>query len=201
MSDLRVRRVGPAEAAGLSELFARTDSPCFCRYWHFDGDKNAWLDRCANRPDDNRAELEAALVRSDEQLQGVVAVDEQERVVGWMKLTPAQVVPKLFEQRLYKALPCFDAEREHCWVVGCFLIDEAHRRQGVAGLLLDAGLQLARAAGARQVEAFPRRADDVPAEQLWTGPFELYTKRGFRVVHDFAPYPVLRLVLEQAAAP
>ena len=34
----------------LAALFERAESPCFCRYWHFEGDKNAWLDRCANRP-------------------------------------------------------------------------------------------------------------------------------------------------------
>lgn len=180
-------------AEALAALFERTGSPCFCRWWHFTGDKNAWLDRCANHPSESRAELERAASDGSDEARGVVAVGEHEQVIGWMKLTRAESVPKLFEQRLYKGLPCLSGDRSGVWVVGCFLIDEAWRRQGVAGALLDAGIALARAAGARSIEAFPRRAEGVPVEQLWTGPFELFESRGFSLVNDFQPYPVLRL--------
>jgi hypothetical protein len=63
--------------------------------------------------------------------------------------------------------------------------------------LVSAGLELAREAGARAVEAFPRRAENVDGEQLWTGPFSLFERAGFEVVHDFQPYPVLQCVLER----
>jgi hypothetical protein len=46
--------------------------------------------------------------------------------------------------------------------------------------------------GAHAVEVFPRRAEGVGAEELWTGPFALLAKEGFEVVHDQAQYPVLR---------
>lgn len=190
---------GPRHAPGLVALFQRTESPCFCRWWHFEGDKNAWLDRCANRPGESRAELERALTEGNGQAQGTVALDDQDQVIGWMKVTPASSVPKLFEQRLYKGLPCLNGPRDGVWVIGCFLIDEAWRRQGVAGALLDAGIALAQRSGASSLEAFPRRADDVPAEGLWTGPFALYRARGFEVVHELAQYPVLRLSLEPRA--
>lgn len=192
MSELRALPVSAVHGAGLAALFERTGSPCFCRWWHFGGDKNAWLDRCANRPAESRDELARALATGSDEARGVVALDAADQVVGWMKCSPASAVPKLFEQRLYKGLPCLSEDRSQVWVVGCFLIDEAWRRRGVAGALLDAGLELARSSGAASLEAFPRRAEGVPAEQLWTGPFELYVARGFRVVNDFAPYPVLR---------
>jgi len=179
-------------AEGLVALFERTGSPCFCRWWHFTGDKNAWLDRCANRPTESRDELRAALRGASDEARGVVALAEAGGVIGWMKLAPALSVPKLFEQRLYKGLPCLDGERSGVWVVGCFLVDEAERRAGVAGALLDAGLAHAKRSGATAVEAFPRRAEGVPAEQLWTGPLELFEHRGFRVVNELSPYPVLR---------
>lgn len=192
MSELRALAVGPEHSQGLVALFERTGSPCFCRWWHFSGDKNAWLDRCANRPTEGRDELVAALASGSDEARGVVALDATGLVVGWMKCSPASAVEKLFQQRLYKGLPCLSEDRSRVWVVGCFLIDEAWRRRGVARRLLDAGLELAKGSGAACVEAFPRRAEGVPAEHLWTGPFELFVARGFAVVNDFAPYPVLR---------
>lgn len=195
---LTVQAAAPHHSAGLVALFQRTESPCFCRWWHFDGDKNAWLDRCANRPDQSRDELERALALGNGEARGMVALDDGGTLIGWMKLTPASGVPKLFEQRLYKGLPCLSGPRGAVWVIGCFLIDEAWRRQGVAGALLDAGIALAQRAGASSLEAFPRRADDVPAEAQWTGPYALYRARGFEVVHEETPYPVLRLPLGSA---
>lgn len=193
--------VVPADAghgAGLVALFERTGSPCFCRWWHFAGDKNAWLDRCANRPHESRDELVRALAGGGGEARGIVATDGDGVVVGWMKLAPASVVPKIFEQRLYKGLPTLAGERGGVWVVGCFLIDEAWRRRGVAGALLDRGISSARSAGATTLEAFPRRAQDEAAEQFWTGPFELYRSRGFEVVSDLSQYPVMRLALGSA---
>jgi hypothetical protein len=67
----------------------------------------------------------------------------------------------------------------------------------VADSLLAGGLELAAAHGAKSVEAFPRRAEGVPAEQLWTGPFSIYERAGFRVVTELCPYPVLRLDLAE----
>jgi hypothetical protein len=39
---------------------------------------------------------------------------------------------------------------------------------------------------------FPRRAEGVGAEELWTGPFPLLEREGFEVVHDQTQYPVMR---------
>ncbi len=72
-------------------------------------------------------------------------------------------------------------------------MDEEERRKGVARGLLAAGIEAARRAGAKQIEAFPRRAEQVSDDQLFTGPFSIFEQHGFRIVNDFAPYPVLRL--------
>ncbi len=109
-------------------------------------DEDAWLDRCANRPQDSRAEFEGALAEGSAEAHGIVALDAEGVVVGWMKLAPAMALPKLFEQRLYKGLPSLKGERSGVWVIGCFLIDESWRRRGVAGALLDRGIVSARSA-------------------------------------------------------
>lgn len=175
--------------AALVSLFARTSTPCHCQYWHFDGDKNAWLERLFHAPQENRAAFVAGLEAPG--LKGVVALAEGQ-AVGWMKLCPAERVPKLYEQRLYKALPCFSGPREAVLTVGCMLVDEDWRRRGVARSLLRAGVELATTAGAHAIEAFPRRAEQAQAPELWLGPVNVFLEAGFRIVNDFAPYPVLR---------
>jgi GNAT superfamily N-acetyltransferase len=182
----------PQLAGALSELFVRADSSCFCAYWHFPGDKNAWQARLAFEPEENRRELEA---RSREPLAGIVASDSEGRAVGWMKLEPAINLAKIYAQRTYRSLAGLTPERERVWTIGCFLVDPAWRRRGVARALLRTGIERARERGARMVEAFPRRAEGVRDEELWTGPYSLFTSEGFHIVHEQQQYPVLRLDL------
>jgi GNAT superfamily N-acetyltransferase len=176
-------------ADALVSLFARTGTPCHCQYWNFSGDKNSWLDRLFHAPDQNRDAFVAGLESPG--LKGVVALNAGQ-AVGWMKLCPAARVPKLYEQRLYKGLPCFGGARDGILTVGCMLVDEDWRRQGVARSLLRTGIELAVAAHARAIEAFPRRHEHARAPELWLGPVNVFLDAGFRIVNDFAPYPVLR---------
>jgi len=196
---VRVAVAGPEHAAGLRALFEASASSCFCRYWHFAGTKNEWLDRCAHRPEENARELEAALGSGgsgdsrDASAGGLVALDG-DRIVGWMKLTPRAAVPKLRSLPVYRGLDL--GPEDTTFAVGCFLVDPRERRRGVARALLEAAPEHARRAGARALEAYPRRAD-VPLhdEEAWQGPEGLFAKLGFVAVHDVAPYPVYRKVL------
>ena len=188
--EIRCEPLGEESSDALAALFDRVGSSCFCRYFHFEGDKNAWLGRLFHEPERNRTEL-AEHART-EGLHGVVARLADGRVVGWMKLERALALPKLYAQRTYKNLPVFEGERAHVFTVGCFLVEPDFRRQGVARALLVKGIELARAAGARALEAFPRRAEGVPDEQVFTGPFALFASEGFAVVHEQSQYPVLR---------
>lgn len=197
-SELHVERLAHRHGPALSELFERAGSPCFCRYWDFSGDKYQWQDRCANDPSQSRRELLDALDTVDEKtatmasLLGVVALTEDRTCVGWMRLATPARMDKLYEGRLYRGLPCFSGSREAVLAVACFLVDPDWRRRGVAERLLEAGIQLARETGARVLEAFPHRSAAASDEMFWLGPFSLYERQGFEVVHDFGPYPVLR---------
>lgn len=76
-------RVTPADASELLALFERVGCACHCRYWHFTGDKNAWLDRLAHHPQKNAEELVADL--NAPELLGVVARATAEGPIrGWI---------------------------------------------------------------------------------------------------------------------
>jgi GNAT superfamily N-acetyltransferase len=112
-----------------------------------------------------------------------------------MKLAPASDLGKIYDQRLYRRLPCFDGDRRGVYAIGCFLVDEPWRRRGVARALVRGGIAAARAWGAAAIESFPRRCATATDGELWTGPPEVLLEAGFAVVHDFLPYPVLRFTL------
>src|SRR5262249_39429456 len=124
-SSLRCERASSQHAEGLLALFEGAGSGCYCNYWHFEGDKNAWLERCYVKPEENRAALVARLAGSE--LCGVVALVEQ-RVSGWLKLTPASALAKLYAQKPYRGLPqLLGADRESVYAVGCLYVSEAER--------------------------------------------------------------------------
>jgi len=188
-SGLVLEAAGPEHADALLSLFERTATPCQCQYWHFSGDKNAWLDRLFHAPELNRSAFAESLAQSG--LKGVVALRES-KAIGWMKLCLAETIPKLYDQRLYKGLPCFNGPRDGVLSVGCLLVDEELRRSGVARALVRRAVELGEQSGARAIEAFPRRSELAGSAELWTGPASIFLGAGFKIINDFQPYPVLR---------
>jgi GNAT superfamily N-acetyltransferase len=194
---MNVEPLAAAHLAGLAALFDAASSSCFCRWWHFRGNKNEWLDRCAHRPEENRAELEQALADGDPSARGLVAIDGG-RVVGWMKLTPRAAVAKLRALPVYRALDL--GPEDTTLSVGCFLVDPAARGRGVARALLEGAETWARRWGARAIEGYPRRsAEALHDEEAWQGPEDLFRALGFEAVVDVAPYPVYRKVFDEPA--
>jgi GNAT superfamily N-acetyltransferase len=180
-----IEPLAPKHAGVWADLFARAESPCFCRYWHFTGDKNAWLDRCANHPEENRAEaaFEDALV----------AIDEG-KIVGHLKIAPRATLPKLRKLPVYRALDL--GPDDGVFSIGCMLVDPGARRHGVARALVEATPAFVRARGGTIVEAYPRRPIDLLREdEAWMGPEALYRSCGFTVVNEDGPYLVMRLTV------
>jgi GNAT superfamily N-acetyltransferase len=195
-AELEYERAAQRHADGLLELFESAGSGCFCNYWHFEGDKNAWLERCYLHPEQNRAALVARLEAPS--LCGVVARSGTS-IAGWMKLEPAQAMARLYAQRVYKSLPCLARDPAGIYTIGCFFVLESRRGEGIARSLLRAGIELARHGGGKALEAFPRalapEAERVRADQAWLGPESLYIEAGFARVSEPRAYPVLRLDL------
>jgi GNAT superfamily N-acetyltransferase len=179
-----------SHAAAWVALFDACGSSCFCRYWHFAGDKNTWLARCAFEPNANRDEQLALVTARDDAARGVVAFDG-ELCVGWMKLTPRAVLSKLRRLPVYKSLDL--GPDEGAWSIGCLLVRESHRRNGVARALVGAAADFVRAWGGRSVEGYPRHADaPLHDEEAWMGPERAFLDAGFTPIAGEEPYRVFR---------
>jgi len=190
-AQLEIRPAEPRHAAGLAALFASNGFGCYCRFWHFGGNSREWLERCAQRSDENCSEMRARLTEGSPEMWGMVATLGAE-LVGWLKLAPSPLLSKLVDQRLYKDLPCFTADRARTFCVACLLVREDQRHRGVARALLAGAVERAPAWGALAIEAFPRSDPELADASLMLGPTSLFLEAGFEVVHDFYPYPVLR---------
>jgi GNAT superfamily N-acetyltransferase len=189
-TELRVEPLGESNADAWAALFDACGCACFCRYWHFEGSKEQWLARS----------FEAVTLNCDEQLalvragavegRGLLAMRSRD-AVGWMKLAPRARLPKLRNQRAYRAVDL--GPDEGIWSVGCFLVRPAERRRGVATALVMAAEEWARAWGARAIEAYPHRVTyALHDEEAWMGPESIFVEQRWRAVHDVAPYPVYR---------
>lgn len=188
-------RMTAARLPGLVALFEAAGSPCHCRFFHFAGDTNAWLERCFHAPEQNREELASAALAGSPEADGVVALDG-ERVIGWAKLAPTTIMRKRYDGRFYRGLPHLAGDRPGGATLGCFLVHPEHRRRGVARALAAGAVTVARAAGYRFVDAFPRcRDEELGPDEMWTGPMAALLAAGFQVVSPHEQYPVLELRL------
>lgn len=194
MTELRTELARFDHAKGLDELFQAAGSPCYCRFWHFNGTNNEWLDICANTPKQNADGFFRALETNHDEARGIVAIDANERVVGWLKVAPTPVMRKAYERRFYKQLPVLQGNRDGVFLIACALVHPASRKRGVAKALVAAAVKLAPTFGATVLEALPCRPNEpvVMDEALWTGPMGAYLTNGFVEVGGFDMYPVLR---------
>lgn len=192
---LTAEPLSPRTLQGLLALFDAAGSACFCRYQHFSGDKNEWLARLAFSPEENSAELSLRVATGDDEGAGIVAL-EGGVVVGWSKLSRADTVKKIYEQRYYRGLPILKRDATGVLTLGCFLVHPSHRRRGVTHALVQGAIASARERGARSIEAFPRvSSEPLQDEELWTGTASTLVRAGFVAVMSDPPYPVYRLEL------
>jgi GNAT superfamily N-acetyltransferase len=198
---VRVVALDEATAPAWQALFERCGSPCFCRYWHFEGKKSDWLERCAMRPEENRDE-QLALVRGGAlEGRGLLAMEDA-TAIGWMKLAPRARLPKLRRQGAYRPLDL--GPDEGVWSIGCLLVQPDRRSHGVARALVAASPGYVRdwaGPGARAVEAYPRGDTGISPhrlhdEEAWVGTQRLFESCGFVRVSGEPAYPVMQKVIE-----
>lgn len=154
---------------------------CHCVAWWvptWDG----WGERTA----EENAALRRTLCERGE-YDGLLAYVRDEPV-GWCQVGPRDRLAKLVGQLELEASPT-------TWAVTCFLVAPGHRRRGVAGALLAAAVEAARAAGATRLEGYPRTGAVLEDEEAWTGTETLFTRAGFTVDRPGAPRAVVALEL------
>jgi GNAT superfamily N-acetyltransferase len=103
--------------------------------------------------------------------------------VGWCQCGPRDRLPKLVQQFRLQPDP-------KVWAITCLLISPTIRKKGLAAHLLEEVLQDLRAKGVPRVQAFPRRGQNLPDEDVWTGPEALYRQAGFVLERDNPEKPI-----------
>ncbi|MDP9152155.1 MAG: GNAT family N-acetyltransferase [Myxococcota bacterium] len=187
---LRVEALGERNLTAWTALFAACRSTCFCRFWDFEGDNNAWLARCMNEPDANEREQCVAIRAGSLQGRGLLAL-KGDQAVGWIKTAPRSTLAKLRRRGPYRSLDL--GADDGVWSIACLLVHPTERRAGVARTLVAAAEGAVRGWGGRVVEAYPHRAGHpLHDEEAWMGPERLFVSLGYVAFHDGAPYPIYR---------
>ena len=147
----------------------------------------------ATTADQRRADLRAQTAA--EVPPGVLAYDDAGVPSGW-----CAVAPRADYQRLvsYPAAAATEDE-DQLWAVTCFVVRVGKRRQGLAEVLLDGAVDLARRHGARAVEGYPldTTVRAASSAELFHGPLSVFQRLGFSEVgaRTSKARPIVRLDL------
>lgn len=103
------------------------------------------------------------------------------RPVGWCALGRREDMGRLQRSRTIP-LP----EGDGVWSIVCFVVLPGHRRQGVAGALLEGAVEYARSRGAAVVEAYPAATggERISTAFAYTGTETMFRRAGFTKVSD-----------------
>lgn len=117
---------------------------------------------------------------------------------GWMQIGPRALVPEWNNPRRSSTpLPDAPADDPAVWAITCFFIRSKARGRGLSHALVAAGIDFARASGARLLEASPMdRAKQSKSIGLFVGSTSVFEKAGFATVARQKPNrPLMRLTL------
>jgi predicted GNAT family acetyltransferase len=146
----RVEPLTPEHWPAFERLFGKQGacSGCWCIHWRVPRqDYVAWRGAKA------KAFFKRRVMKGPPP--GVLAFVGDD-AVGWLQIGPRADTPQWNNPRRVTApVKESDAENEGVWGATCFFIKSSARGQGVMDALLQAGLDYARANGARVVEACP----------------------------------------------
>lgn len=164
---------------------------CWCQLFLHPGTAR----RTGSAPPDNRAALRREVAHASVPPGLIAYVDDHP--VGWSRVAPRDQLPGVRGNRtLAKVLATDEAD---VWWVACFVVGSHHRRSGVGSALLRAGVEFARAHGARAVEGHPvdvanLQAATVSGSAIYPGTVRMFSAAGFvEVARASATRPVMRL--------
>lgn len=111
---------------------------------------------------------------------GVLAYRGDE-VVGWCSVSPRSAYHRLVRSRVIPKL-----DDQPVWSVVCFVVRAGHRRQGLAGVLLEGAVDYARSHGATIIEGYPADTggDRIDVASAYVGTMSLFERHGFTKASD-----------------
>lgn len=158
-------------------------SNCWCTWWILTGKVYGEAD-----PKDRRAVLENLVL--DEQEPGLLAYRDGVPV-GWCAVGPRQRYTRLMSNRSQVYRPPDDVIDN--WVINCFYLPRAERRQGIATELLDAAVDYAFARGAASIDGYPLIHTDRGPNSLYVGTVSMFERAGFVEIRRVSERPLMRL--------
>jgi predicted GNAT family acetyltransferase len=130
---------------------------------------------------------------------GIMAFDGG-RAVGWMQVGPRLDVPQWNNAgRASAPVEAGEESDPSVWAISCFFVRSGARGRGLTHRLVSAGVEHARGAGARYLEACPMdQSKSSRSTGLFVGSARVFEKAGFRRMTERKPgRPLMRLVLQE----
>ncbi|MCI0331470.1 MAG: GNAT family N-acetyltransferase [candidate division Zixibacteria bacterium] len=184
---LEVREISPALAADFCQLHARPEfGGCFCRFWQFEGDNNAWG---KTTPEGNRTAKESEITSG--QTRGALFYLDG-KPIGWCQFAHRSFFKKM------NANPSFvSTAADNIWSIGCMAVTKEARKKGLSKQMVEEILKLVAKQGGKTVEAYPRRDKKLPDEEVWMGPRRVFESLGFAVYFETPRYLIMRKYLDE----
>ncbi|MFN8445931.1 MAG: GNAT family N-acetyltransferase [Caldilineaceae bacterium] len=177
---IEVRLLTPELWPALEDLFDGQwpVGQCWCMYWRIGNEYR-------KRPgEENKADFCDRVQNGAPP--GLLAF-AGDRAVGWCQLTPRADLPWLDRTWRLKRV-----DETPVWSISCFYVRKGYRKRGVTSALIVAALEVARAAGAPALEAYPLDASLTPSAS-GTGFLTTFERAGFKVVaRHVATRPIMR---------
>jgi ribosomal protein S18 acetylase RimI-like enzyme len=171
---LLFRAISPADFPLVEQLFGSNGAcaGCWCMWWRVENAKSWDLHKGNQNRDDLKQLIESGKVYAILAFDGV-------RPIGWCTYGPRESFPRLMKSRpLSRDIP------PHLWSIICFFIHKNYRRQGIADLLLQKGIEQCFFHGAQEIEAFPKILSDstkkMNSSDIFTGISNQFEKFGFK---------------------
>ena len=154
---------------------------CFCVAW-WTPSWQGWGERTAEENFEFRMEL-----FNRGEYDGYLAYIDGEPI-GWCQVGRRGRLQKLMDQFELTEEP----EAPEIWSITCFLVSPDWRRKKVATSMLTQVLKDLKKRGVEQVEAYPKRGDDLDDLDLWNGAETMFLEAGFEVIREDDQRPILR---------